>query len=291
MDPSCPAPDGADRRGSVVARLWGGYRRTLFQVASRSRCLSSGWWWVVTATLIGAVPFLVSYGLELSRHVPVSIPNPDELAGHQLLSGIVLSVLCLGCALDDAWKKGLAAIVLAFAAHALVVITLSHYRPAQSAAVLPGGAEYWHKQIRWIETGRDEEYDWRHWVPAHGTLLAGTTVYSFSSLGALTFSLGFYQVDLMNYYNAQLIDRSVRRGQAALTAWHVWSLLRGIGYLFLTFEVLSLALQVHLGVRISSWRTRGLRWSLGLSFLLADGVVKWFLLETVRLQLFENLAG
>ena len=70
---------------------------------------------------------------------------------------------------------------------------------------------------------------------------------------------------------------------------HPWSLLRGAGYVLLTYEILSLALQVFSGRRLAVWRVRGSRLAAGVGFLLADGLVKYFFLETVRQQLFANL--
>jgi hypothetical protein len=209
--------------------------------------------------------------------------------GHQLVSAVALALVSLSCARHDAWIKGVAAIAVAFLAHCAVVVALANAAPKSAAPLLPDAEDYWHKQITWIETGEDPEYELSAWVPAHVQLLGGTVLFSFTSFGAIAFYEGFYEVDLMNYYSARLITHSSNQPLALLTGWHVWSLLRGIGYLFITFEVISLALQFFSGRAVSTRRARALRWTLGLSFILADGIVKALCLEPVREQLFRNL--
>jgi hypothetical protein len=170
-----------------------------------------------------------------------------------------------------------------------VVITVSQVDPQGVAPLLPGAEAYWHKQLLWITTGNDPEYHWVAWVPAHLRLLGGTTLYSYTSLGALTFYEGFYEVDLMNFYTAQLLRQSSSQPLALATGWHIWSLLRGLGYLFITFEMISLALRHVLCVPLSTRQRRRWRWGIGLSLILADGLAKAMLLEPVRSTLFTNM--
>ena len=73
------------------------------------------------------------------------------------------------------------------AAHGVLAIGLSKVDPAGAVRVFPGGADYWIRQYTWITTGVDPEYKLSSWVPAHAILLAGSTLFSFTSLGALTF--------------------------------------------------------------------------------------------------------
>lgn len=148
---------------------------------------------------------------------------------------------------------------------------------------------YWQKQITWIRTGRDPEYALSAWVPAHVQLLAGVVIFSFTSWGVIPFAQGFYEVDLMNYYNAKLAATSLNEPLAIATGWHIWSALRGVGYLFITFEVISLSLELVSGRKISTTGRRRMRWALGLGFLLADGLIKANILEATRLQLLSNL--
>jgi hypothetical protein len=179
-------------------------------------------------------------------------------------------------------------IALAFVVHCAAVITLAQVDPQGVAAILPDAEAYWHKQLLWITTGDDPEYHWVNWVPAHVRLLGGTTLYSYTSLGALTFYEGFYEVDLMNFYTAQLLRQSHSQPLALATGWHIWSLLRGLGYLCITFEVMSLALQHLLRTPLST-RPRRWRWGIGLALILADCLAKTILLEPVRSTLYTNL--
>jgi hypothetical protein len=195
----------------------------------------------------------------------------------------------MACARRDAWIKGPAAIAVAFVAHSAVVIAAAAADPVRAGAVLPGSAWYWEKQIAWIETGHDPEYAYSAWVPAHFQLLGAAVALGLTSFGSIAFFQGFFEVDLMNYYNAQLLTRSASPALALALGWHPWSLLRGVAYVFLTFEIVSLSVAWFSGVANASRRARAWRWGLGLFFLLADGAVKSVLLEPVREQLFRNL--
>lgn len=199
-------------------------------------------------------------------------------------------MLCLALAKDDAWVKGIGTIALTFLAHSVLVIAFTRQMPDTTGPLLPNAEDYWKKQVVWIETGQDPEYELSAWVPAHFMILFGTTLYSFTSFGALAFYAGFQQVDMMNFYNARLMAHSISEPTALGLGWHLWSLLRGVGYLFVTFEVISLSLQCCAGRELSPGRTRCTRWSIGLMLLLADGVVKFCMLEAVRMQLFSNLS-
>jgi hypothetical protein len=208
---------------------------------------------------------------------------------HQAASAALLALLCLACARERAWLKGVLSMALAFAAHSAVVVAAVRASPDSVGPLVPGGPAYWQKQINWIKTGHDPEYQLRTWVPAHLQLLGGAAAYSYGSFGALTFYQGFYEVDLMNFYTAQLSRHSRSPAEAVGLGWHLWSLLRGVGYLFITFEAASLSLQRLSSVSLSSWRARGCRLAVGLGFILADGVAKAMLSETLRSQLNANL--
>jgi len=237
--------------------------------------LCRGGWWIAWAIAIGILPVMISFAF--------GIP------GHQWFSALLLAALCLGLVREDAWFRGMGLIGLTFAAHSVVVIALSTAAPQRTSAILPHANAYWQKQQTWIKTGEDPEYRLEAWVPAHLQLLAASSLFTFTSLGTVTFGQGFYEVDLMNFYNAQLLARSQSLPLALLLGWHVWSVLRGLGYLVLTFEIISLSLAVWSGKRLSSWRTRAGRWGAGLGLLAADGVAKFLLLDVVRQQLEINL--
>jgi hypothetical protein len=134
-----------------------------------------------------------------------------------------------------------------------------------------------------------KEYELSWWLPAQGQLLAGVGVFSYTSLGFIPFWRGLYEVDLMNAYVSQLLPRSRDPWTTLVLGWHPWSQCRGVGYLFLTFEIASLSLARLAGVRLSTLSRRLRRWLAGLGFLLLDVVLKLLLLEPVRQALAANL--
>jgi hypothetical protein len=77
---------------------------------------------------------------------------------------------------------------------------------------------------------------------------------------------------------------------ALAVGWHPWSLCRGLGYLFVTFEVANLSLGRLAGVPLSTPARRWRRWAAGITLLLLDGLLKFLLLEPVRRTLAANLA-
>ncbi|MCR4414613.1 MAG: hypothetical protein NUV77_19525 [Thermoguttaceae bacterium] len=257
--------------GRTVVRV----RAATFQVAGLADPFCRGRRWLPTAVAIGTVPFCVSYALGLD--------------GHQLVSAIGLTLVAMSLARQGAGVLGPAAIATAFVAHSVLVIAVAWVDPARAGAVLPMSDWYWDKQYTWITTGQDPEYALSAWVPAHFQLLAAAFVLGVASFGAIAFYQGFFEVDLMNFYNAQLLSASASRPLALVLGWHPWSLLRGAGYVLVSFEIVSLALAWISGVPVATRRARLWRWTLGLAFLAADGLVKLVLLEPVRRSLYLNL--
>lgn len=232
--------------------------------------------WPLYAVLIGALPLFFSFLF--------------VLPGHAVISAVLLSLMCIGFAAKDRWCQCIFAITLAFVAHSVMAVGLSRQYPEVCAAILPGSADYWDRQQTWIKTGVNEEYKIESWLPAHIQMFFGTSFFSFTSFGAVVFHEGFVQVDMMNYYNAQLARESQSEVRAISYGWHLWSLMRGVGYLFVTFEMISLAVQLFGRLAISTWRKRVIRLGIGLGFLTLDCVIKFFAVEAVRDKLFENLA-
>ncbi|MEZ6107319.1 MAG: hypothetical protein R3B96_14670 [Pirellulaceae bacterium] len=152
---------------------------------------------------------------------------------------MLLTLLLLPIVARERWIAGPAFISLTFFSHCVIAVGLTRWDPASTSTLMPDAAEYWLKQHHWITTGSDPEYELSQWVPAHLQLAVGATLYTFTSLGWLTFMQGFYEVDLMNFYLGQLMRHSDQPGIAAGTGWHIWSILRGIGFVFLTFETIS----------------------------------------------------
>ena len=250
--------------------------RVVTQLATTAKPYASSNAWPVWAMLIGTVPFLVSYA--------------GGVSGHQLASAVLLSLLCLGFVAEDHWMQCITAIALAFIAHSLLVVAMSRYDSERCAAILPKAADYWEQQRTWITTGVNQEYELETWLPAHGQMFVGISLFSFTSFGALVFHDGFVQVDMMNYYNAQLTEISQNQVVAVGLGWHLWSMMRGLGYLFVTYEMISLAYRVFANQINSTRFRRRLRWGLGVGFLMADCIIKFFAVDAVRVHLFENLS-
>ena len=221
--------------------------------------------------------------------IPVVLSAAFSVPGHQLLSALALIALCLACVRRDAGRDAVGLILVAFLVHNVAVMLLVADSPERMARVLPGADAYWHKQLDWIRTGWDPEYEPLAWLPAHLGLLGGDIVYSYASLGWITFAEGFREVDWMNYYSVRLMQCSWNPLTAGLLGWHVWSLVRGVGFAFVTVEVLSLSLGRLAGRELSTPRARRWRWGLGLGLLLLDGALKAVLLRPVQEALLANL--
>jgi hypothetical protein len=74
---------------------------------------------------------------------------------------------------------------------------------------------------------------------------------------------------------------------ALLLGWHPWSVCRGAGYVLIAFAVASVSLRRLMGRRPR--RGAGKLLIAGMTLLIADGVLKLLLLETVRQSLAANL--
>ncbi|MFT5523533.1 MAG: hypothetical protein ACI9HK_001480 [Pirellulaceae bacterium] len=268
--------ENARERQGWPSRLRHALGVRVYRVSGWASPACRDWRWIPTAVAIGTLPLLISV--------------LSGAAGQQLVSAVLLALCCLYFCREDQWVKGSTLITLTFCAHCGLAILLANQMPMRASRVMPDAEDYWQKQVRWIETGKDSEYELKNWVPAHAQMLAGTSLLSFTSFGTITFYEGFHQVDLMNYYNAQLINRSVSGRRSLMMGWHLWSMLRGVGYVFLTFEVISLSLQLLSQIAISTRQNRIIRWSLGLTFVFADCLVKYNMLGYVRNQLFDNLS-
>src|SRR5262249_10273726 len=133
------------------------------------------------------------------------------------------------------------------------------------------------------------EYDPGWWLPAHVQLLAGMVLFCYTSLGLIPLWQGLYEVDLMNFYVGRLIAHSHAPGLALAVGWPPWSLGRGVGYLFLTYEVTAWSFTGLTGAPPSRPSGRRWRWGLGLAFLGLDVLLKAFFLEDVRRLLAGNL--
>lgn len=231
--------------------------------------------WLVLPLLAGTLPFAVA-------------PLAGMQAAH-LATALLLVPLLLAAVARDSLKLGAGVLAVAFASHSVVAIGLAARSPELAAAVFPAGEAYWRESHAWIVTGESLEYDLNWWLPAHLQLLGAVWLLSYGSLGLVTLSHGFYQVDLMNVYVGRLAASSYDAGLAVALGWHAWSLCRGIGLLLVTFETVSFSFERFTGRRLSTPPRRRTRWLAGLALLVLDGAMKYTLLEPVRQSLGANL--
>jgi hypothetical protein len=115
-------------------------------------------------------------------------------------------------------------------------------------------------------------------------------LWGYLSLGLVPLLQGLYELDLMNFYVGRLLAHARGPSPVLLLAWHPWSVCRGVGFLFVTFELASLSLARLTGVPLSTPQRRLTRWGLGVGFLILDAGIKWSCSERVRLALAGQLA-
>ncbi len=247
--------------------------------AAQGLCDRIGPWpfWCVLGALAGTLPLWLGY----------AVARPEPGSG----SAILLTPLLVAAASRDRFGRGFVLLASAFFAHNALAVGLVAVDPAGMAPVLTDGPAYWDKSRLWIETGYCPEYDLSDWLPAHLVLAVVMVAYTYVSLGLATLCQGFHEVDLMNYYVGQLVANSQSPWRAILLGWHPWSVCRGVGFLFLTYEVASWSLSRLTGTPLSTPRRRAVRWAWGVGFLVLDGLIKFWFLESVRKQLASNLLG
>jgi hypothetical protein len=233
--------------------------------------------WVAAGGLVGVLPLLGDY----------LIGGPWPTA--PLITAVLATALLVAAVASDSLARGLGALAGVFLAHNALAIALVAHDPTGMARILDGGVAYWGQSRHWILTGINPEYELGQWVPAHLQLLLAMVLFTYSSLGLVTLCQGVAEVDLTNFYVGELIAHSHRPWLAIALGWHPWSVCRGVGYVFLTYELASLSFEHLTGVPTSTRRRRVWRWTAGLSFLLIDGIVKFIFLDTVRCLLAGNL--
>lgn len=231
-------------------------------------------WWLL-GLVLGPLPI----GLDLATGVPMS----------RITTALLLAPLFVAAVALNSMARGLGVVAAVFLGHSLSMILLAALAPGWIVDCFPPGFEYWEKSRAWIVTGISPEYDLSWWLPAQVQLLGAVAVFTYTSLGFLTFWQGLYEVDLMNVYVGHLLAHSRVPWLALACGWHPWSLCRGLGYLVLTFEIVSLSLSRLTGVTLATRRERGGRLLVGLGFLVADGLIKYFFLDSVRQTLAGNL--
>lgn len=230
---------------------------------------------LVICVLIGLLPV----GAAVVFRLPIDRP----------LTAFALTPLLVAAARRDSAALGLGILALAFVAHCAAMICVTAFAPEALAAIFPDGAAYWEESRTWIVTGVNPEYELSSWVPAHFQLAAAGAFLTYTSLGFVLIWEGLFQVDLMNVYVGNLVTQSESVPLALALGWHPWSVLRGVGFLLIGYEVSSWSFERMLGFPLSTRRRRAVRWSVGLGFLILDGVVKYLCLDTVQQILRDNL--
>jgi hypothetical protein len=231
--------------------------------------------WPLVAAVVGAVPVLAGYAVGSPLHQP--------------LTALLMAPLFLACLARDRLGRAVGVVGVVFVAHSAVAVALSASDPAGSAAILPGAAAYWDRTWLWVSTGADHEYRWTGWAPAHALQLVVVPALGYASLGVVPFAAGLEQVDLMNYYVGRLAAASESPARAVALGWHPWSVLRGLAFTVLVFELASWSLQRLSGVTLSTRRRRLARVAAGVALAALDAAVKFALAPVVREQLFANL--
>ena len=233
-------------------------------------------WWPA-AVAAGTLPLALAWCVQSPLH-------------RYVVAGLVFLMLLTAVRERDP-VRGILGVAVAFFAHAALAISLAWQAPEPTAHVLTDGPGYWEAQLAWITTGTDPEYDWVNWAPHHLQLLVGSVILGVASFGLIPLLQGVYEVDLMNFYVGRLVDNSVHPLPALLLGWHPWSVLRGLCYLFLVYELSSLALGWFTQRELSTVRGRVGRLVAAGGFFLLDAVVKFLLLDPVRQGLAQNLQG
>lgn len=231
--------------------------------------------WFTCSLMIGTLPVVLSCEL--------------GFAIDRALSAVLTVPLLLGAVRGDRIRQGTGILLTVFASHSATVIAISALQPTIAADLYPHGEAYWQETHAWIVTGQNPEYELSSWVPAHIQALFGVPLASFITLGGALLAQGLYQVDMMNVYVGNLLTTSSNPVVAVGLGWHPWSMLRGMGFLILGLEAVSLSLQRLIRTPLSSRKSRRCRWCLGIGFLLADATVKFACMESVRNILQSNL--
>ncbi len=233
-----------------------------------------GWWnWLGVALLVGALP--------------VFLDHFTGFYANRWLTPILVLPILLAAVVRDSSLHAFVVLGGMLWAHCASMIALAMWAPDQWKSIFPPGAEYWEVTRHWVDTGESEEYQLSYWVPGHIQLAVAVVFYTYCSLGLITLWQGFHEVDLMNLYVSQMWLHSDYSLGVLCLAWHPWSVCRGIGFVFLTYELVSWSFQHMTGTQLSCFRSRLARWVLGIGFLLLDMGVKYVMLEPVR-QVLER---
>lgn len=243
----------------------------------RLQPLTSGRRYILFALLTGGLPLLASFAA--------------GVAFHQWVSTLLFFPLFVSLVYSGRFGAAMWSVLCCYGAHSALALYLSYHYPTEAAAVLTGGLEYWNKNIYWIQTGIDPEYNPANWMPAQLLHLVSISFFSYTSLGLIPFFHGFYEVDVMNFYVGRLMAQSESKAVALLFGWHCWSVCRGIAYAIIIFFVATLSVERFFNLQLISYLQKKRILIFGLLFCLMDFILKFFMLDLVRNTLFANLVN
>jgi hypothetical protein len=266
-DPTWLGPLRVPRRAAAAA----------WSFAGAAAPAHRGAWWILAAIAAGTAPLLVCWAAGGSRL-------------HQPACAALLLPLFLAALRLERPQRAIGVVAIAFAAHSALAIAFAALSPVAAAESLPGGADYFAKQLAWIRSGVDPEYEVSTWLPTHVGILGGVTATGYLSLGLFPFLAGFEQADLMNFYVGRLLRESQGWTVALLLGWHPWSVARGVCYAVLASDLASWSLSRMTG-RALATAGRGARVAVALAFFSLDCGLKLLVSDAVRAALAQNLVG
>ncbi len=263
---------------SQSVRFWNQFARNardFFRKLSIFENYTHNWRLVLTAAIVGVLPLMMFQKLGFKHH--------------QMVSTVLMLPFFWVLVLKNRFRAGIFFVAAVYVFHGIAAIYLTQKNPMAMAAFFPGGENYWKAQIEWITTGFDPEYDPKNWMPMHFILLVGISFFSVVTLGLIPFYQGFFETDLMNFYVGNLLQVSENQAVALTVGWHTWSVMRGICYSIIVFEMTSWTIEKLTKKKLCETKERRQRWVFGLLFFSLDFGLKFFTMENVRDILFKNL--
>lgn len=157
----------------------------------------------------------------------------------------------------------------------VTVIVATAWVPEAATLAIWKGSSYTTEIFHWIRTGEGEEGSLALFLPMHlrnYLLFCGLSLITVSSAALV---LGTLQLNYMNFYVSELIQKSVHPVWAMAVGWPLWSVLRVIGFILTGIALGAMAL--------AGWRRwRGevpgrvpwRYWGMGVGFVVADIILK-----------------
>jgi len=174
-----------------------------------------------------------------------------------------------------------------------ILLIQAHPGPATRAII--HGPDYRTEMLNWVRTGIGAEGDWRLFLPQHalhyGLFLAASAL----TAGAAGLLFGVILLGYMNYYVAGLFlaDAAGRHTLGlALMGWHVWAIVRVVGFIAgaVAMTDLTLAAIARLRDRPGRWPGRSSYYlSLSLALVILDALTKALLAGTWQARLLEMI--